>query len=128
MDVARALYLDLTGQAIDPGRQCDGRKWVVEDMDLFSSFCLHREGGLSFKDWVASFRGVQEGAYCARDDLLPLGAMLVNGVRKCLHLAFRDTAPKQSGGRQPVRSSGVNGLSDTALRAGSAVPAGLPGV
>ncbi len=128
MDVARALYLDLTGQPIDPGRQCDGRKWVVEDMDLFSSYCLHREGGLSFKDWVASFRGVEEGAYFARDDLLPLGAMLFDNVRKGLHLALRGKAPKQAAGGPPVQPSGVDGFSGPALRAGSAVSAGLPGV
>jgi predicted ATP-grasp superfamily ATP-dependent carboligase len=128
MDVARALYLDLTGQPIDPGRQCDGRKWVVEDMDLFSSYSLYREGGLTFKDWVASFRGVEEGAYFAGDDLLPLGAMFLNDVRKFLYLAIRGNAPKQAADVQPVQPSGFNDQSGTAHRAGSAVPAGLQGI
>jgi D-aspartate ligase len=105
MDVARALYLDLTGQPIDPGRQCDGRKWVVEGHDLFSSYCYSREGGLTFKDWVASFRGVEEGAYFARDDLLPLWAGLLYGVRKVLCLATRGKEPEQATGRHPVQQS-----------------------
>src|SRR5262249_39303681 len=127
MDVARALYLDLTGQPIDPARQCEGRKWVVEDIDLLSSFCCRREGGLTFKDWVASFRGVEEGAYFARDDLLPLWARLLQDIREVLGLATRGHEPEQAAGRQPVQAWGVNGLSDPAGHAGSVVPARLPG-
>src|SRR4029077_19384292 len=37
MDVARALYLDMTGQPVAPARAADGRKWIVEDFDLFSA-------------------------------------------------------------------------------------------
>jgi predicted ATP-grasp superfamily ATP-dependent carboligase len=128
MDVARALYLDLTGQPIDPGRQCDGRKWLVEDIDLISSYCFHREGGLTFKDWVSSYCGVDEGAYFALDDLLPLLARIPDAVRKLWCLATRRREPEQAAGKQPVQASGVNGLSDPAGRAGSAVPSSLPGV
>src|SRR5262249_21875357 len=35
-DVVRALYRDLTGQPIPSSRACEGRKWVVEDLDLAS--------------------------------------------------------------------------------------------
>jgi D-aspartate ligase len=78
MDVIRALYLDLTGQAIDAGRPREGRKWMVEDLDLFSSYCYHREGGVRLRDWFASFKGVQESAYFAFDDPFPLWAMLIS--------------------------------------------------
>jgi predicted ATP-grasp superfamily ATP-dependent carboligase len=81
MDVVRALYLDLTGQPIEPGKQRDGRKWAVEDLDLFSSFCYKRDAKLTVRDWIASFRGVEESAYFALDDPLPFCAMLVNNTR-----------------------------------------------
>jgi predicted ATP-grasp superfamily ATP-dependent carboligase len=38
MDVARALYQDMTGQPVTPASTPEGRKWMVEDGDLFSSF------------------------------------------------------------------------------------------
>jgi D-aspartate ligase len=71
MDVARALYLDLTGQPVPRSRAREGRKWVVEDKDLES--CLHyaRDGRLRLGQWLASFRGVEEGAWFARDDWRP---------------------------------------------------------
>jgi predicted ATP-grasp superfamily ATP-dependent carboligase len=111
MDVARALYLDLTGQPIDPGRQRDGRKWVVEDHDLFSASCCRREDGLTFKSWVASYRAVEEGAYFASDDLLPLWARLLVGIRKVLRRQSLGQEPEQVADRQPVQASSVNGYS-----------------
>jgi hypothetical protein len=38
MDVARALYLDMTGQPVAPAQTVEGRKWIVEDFDLFRRF------------------------------------------------------------------------------------------
>ena len=75
-DVARALYLDMTGQPMVPGVAYDGRKWFVEDLDLDSSFLHHLEGNLGFKQWLNSYRGVREAAYFAADDLLPFLEML----------------------------------------------------
>jgi predicted ATP-grasp superfamily ATP-dependent carboligase len=118
MDVARALYLDLTGQPIDPGRQCEGRKWVVEDHDLFSAYCCRREG-LTFKDWIASYRGVEEGAYFARDDLLPLWGRLLEGVRKLWRRQSLGKESEQVAGRQPVQAASLNGHSAPAGHAGS---------
>ena len=46
MDVARALYLDLTGQPSVSSAAVEGRKWIVEDLDLVSSYRYYREGGL----------------------------------------------------------------------------------
>src|SRR5215212_10373087 len=34
VDVARALYLDMTGQPIPESRARVGRRWLVEDQDL----------------------------------------------------------------------------------------------
>jgi predicted ATP-grasp superfamily ATP-dependent carboligase len=89
MDVARALYFDMTGQRINPGFASNGRKWFVEDLDFLSSLRSHREGNLSLKQWIGSFRGVREGAYFALDDPLPFLQAFVNGVR-ALHLQSLD--------------------------------------
>jgi len=71
IDVARALYLDLTGQPVTAVTPREGRKWFVEDQDLISCFRYHREGSLSFKRWIDSFHGVEEAAFYASDDLYP---------------------------------------------------------
>jgi predicted ATP-grasp superfamily ATP-dependent carboligase len=71
LDVARAQYLDLTGQHVPPSQIIEGRKWFVEDYDVVSSVRYYREKNLTFRQWVKSFRGVQEAAWFASDDLLP---------------------------------------------------------
>src|SRR6478672_7660572 len=71
MDVARAAYLHLTGQPVPPSSMCVGRKWVVEEADIVSSIRYYRLGLLTFPDWLASYSGVQEGAWFATDDILP---------------------------------------------------------
>jgi D-aspartate ligase len=75
MDVARALYLDLTGQPVPTSVAPDGRKWIVEHHDLLASRQYHRDGQLSLKDWVRSLRGVRETAWFAWDDPAPFAAM-----------------------------------------------------
>jgi D-aspartate ligase len=54
----------------------DGRMWLVEDLDLLSSLRYHREGTLSMRQWLSSMRGVDELAWCARDDLAPAAALI----------------------------------------------------
>ncbi len=71
MDVARALYLDMTGQTVAHSQATEGRKWLVEDFDLFSAIGSRREGNLKVRDWVNSLRGVEEAACFAMDDPLP---------------------------------------------------------
>ncbi|HEV8599587.1 MAG TPA: hypothetical protein VGQ69_09530 [Gemmatimonadales bacterium] len=75
-DVAHLLYLDLTGQALPAATPVEGRKWLVEDWDLESSLDYWREGGLTVAEWLASFEGVEEGAWFARDDLAPFGRVV----------------------------------------------------
>jgi D-aspartate ligase len=72
MDVLRALYLDLTGQAVTDDVQPDGRRWLVELLDVRSAWTYMRAGDLTMKSWLASLRGVDELAWWARDDPLPL--------------------------------------------------------
>jgi predicted ATP-grasp superfamily ATP-dependent carboligase len=83
MDVARALYLDLTGQQVPSTEVANGRKWLVEDFDLFSAFGSWRKDGLSLKDWIRSLAGVEEAACFALDDPLPF---LMLAVFDCCEL------------------------------------------
>jgi D-aspartate ligase len=71
MDVARALYLDFTGQPVVPGSSHEGRKWFVEDQDLASCIAYYRGSQLGVSQWLGSYRGVEEAAYFALDDLWP---------------------------------------------------------
>jgi predicted ATP-grasp superfamily ATP-dependent carboligase len=105
MDVALALYLDMTGQPIAADAQAaEGRKWIVEDFDLFSALRSCRDGTLSLKEWVRSMRGVQEAACFALDDPLPF---LFMGVADWCELFrwFRRTADARKG--EPAASPGI---------------------
>jgi len=83
MDVARAMYLDLTGQPVPPSVIREGRKWFVEDKDLISSFRYWRDGKLTLLQWLHSFRGTEETAYIAWDDVRPVTRPLANLLRHC---------------------------------------------
>jgi predicted ATP-grasp superfamily ATP-dependent carboligase len=72
LDVARVWYSDLTGQPIDAGESVEGRRWLVEDIDLVSSLRYMREGALGPLAWLRSLRRIDERAWLARDDLMPL--------------------------------------------------------
>lgn len=85
MDVVRAMYLDLTGQPVPPAVGREGRKWVLEDGTLMSLRHYKRDRKLTFMEWVRSFRGVEEAAWFAWDDLVPFGFMFVNLLRRGVH-------------------------------------------
>ena len=96
MDVVRAFYLDLTGQPVQRGVGCQGRKWIVEQSDLRTSLEYGRLGRLTLVEWAHSLRRIEEGAWFARDDLVPFAAMLwdslVNVGRK---LKYRTEATRR---------------------------------
>jgi predicted ATP-grasp superfamily ATP-dependent carboligase len=71
MDVVRAQYLHLTGQTVNASKTNVGRKWIVEDADIVSSFHYLRDGALSFSEWITGYKGVQEGAWFSNDDWRP---------------------------------------------------------
>jgi D-aspartate ligase len=71
LDVLRALHLDLTGREVPPTTSPDGRRWLVEPLDLTSSLVYARRGDITLGEWVRSFRGVREAAWFALDDPLP---------------------------------------------------------
>jgi D-aspartate ligase len=75
MDVARALYLDLTGQPVPSAAPREGRKWLVENYDLVSSAKYGRDRRLTLRGWLRSFADVEETAWLALDDPAPFGMM-----------------------------------------------------
>ena len=85
-DVARVLYLDITGQSVPEMRSVEGRKWAVEFNDVRSCFQYRRDGRLSLREWITSYRGVRETAYFAIDDLTPFfkecGDSIVRNLRR----------------------------------------------
>ena len=91
LDVARAAYLDLTGQSVPHSKIIEGRKWFVEDRDLISSIRYYSEKTLTIKQWMTSFRGVQESAWFAWDDLLPFFLQTAISSRKVLSRTNKDT-------------------------------------
>jgi D-aspartate ligase len=114
MDVARATYLDLTGQAVAAGEAPVGRKWIVEDLDLVSSLQYWREGTLSPGRWLASFRGVREAAFFARDDLRPAAQVYVRDVWQLFRRATSGySRPKHVRDQSRSRSlSGKGGVAE----------------
>ncbi len=76
-DVLRALYLDLTGQEVPASSPHEGRRWVVEPLDIASSLTYGRRGDITMGTWARSFRGVREAAWFATDDPLPFLALWV---------------------------------------------------
>jgi predicted ATP-grasp superfamily ATP-dependent carboligase len=76
LDVVRCLYLDLTGQSLaHDGAPRPGRRWIVENLDLASSVVYYRNGELTAREWLRSFRGVEEAAWFAADDPRPLATV-----------------------------------------------------
>jgi D-aspartate ligase len=93
LDVARALYLDLTGQPVANSLAVEGRKWIVEDMDLVSSYRYFREGGLTIWGWLKSLRGIDEAAYLSVRDPLPILFMCINRLRDLAARGYRKIRP-----------------------------------
>jgi D-aspartate ligase len=109
MDVARALYLDLTGQPVPAAAARDGRKWLVEPNDLRASLLYWREGALTPGQWLGSLRGVEEAAWFARDDPAPFLAMCRSAAAMVAAKAGRSrravVAAPAAGGGDPAAAA-----------------------
>jgi len=101
LDVARALYLDLTGQTIPGVQVSEGRKWMVETNDIVSSWTHFRERQLTPSEWLRSLRDVQEGVWLDSDDLAPLVTLPFLWCRDC----FRGRAGSSSGSSSSMDSA-----------------------
>ena len=99
MDVVRALYRDLTGQSVPSSIPVEGRKWIVEDQDIISSYRYWRDGNLGVIQWLASLRGIREGAWFAWDDRVPFLHMCRSLMKSGARWATRKlmfTAPRKA--------------------------------
>jgi predicted ATP-grasp superfamily ATP-dependent carboligase len=76
IDVLRALHLDLTGREVPANSSPDGRRWVVEPLDVASAVIYARRRDITLGGWARSFRGVREAAWFALDDIAPFLALL----------------------------------------------------
>ena len=80
MDVLRAMYLHLTGQPTVVSGAENGRKWMVEPFDLVTATQLWRSRDLGPLRWLRSLRGVDETAWLAADDPLPVAALVARST------------------------------------------------
>jgi D-aspartate ligase len=92
-DVIRSLYLDFTGQPQPVVEQRPGRRWLIEDFDLISSYHYYREGTLDFRSWVRSFRGVEEGAWFSWRDPAPVALMIRSLAKRVFGRMKKQMAP-----------------------------------
>jgi predicted ATP-grasp superfamily ATP-dependent carboligase len=104
MDVARALYLHLTGNPVGSAHAAEGRKWIVEDFDLFSAFRSWCDRTLTLKDWMRSLLGVHEAACFAFDDPLPFLLMPIADCRELYRWIRSQRALRR---REPSESPGL---------------------
>jgi predicted ATP-grasp superfamily ATP-dependent carboligase len=100
VDVARAAYLDLTGQPVAAGEMTRGRRFLVENYDPLGAVGYWRRGELGLRSWVRSLRRVDEVAWLARDDLRPFGLM-------CARMAWRAVS-RGTGSRGAVSRGAVS--------------------
>jgi predicted ATP-grasp superfamily ATP-dependent carboligase len=101
LDVVRALYLDLTGQHVRTAAARERRKWVVENYDLVASAKYYRDEALRPREWLRSFRGVEEAAWFSWDDLLPFGAMWIQSLRYAIGELWSDAGKRSWWGAGP---------------------------
>jgi D-aspartate ligase len=83
IDVARALYLDVTGQHPCPSGRVTGRIFVAEFHDIAARFCYRRENARSKRpDRMPNLNGRKELAWFAVDDPFPF-------LMACIRLLLR---------------------------------------
>src|SRR5262245_27414389 len=105
MDVTRAEYLHFTGQTVPASYICTGRKWILEDADLVSCIQYYRDGALSLHDWLVSYRGIDECAWYAADDIMPF-------LRTCSSFSMRPFRKLFREARALFRSASGHWLQD----------------
>jgi predicted ATP-grasp superfamily ATP-dependent carboligase len=92
MDVVRAQYLHFTGQTVPQSPICPGRKWIVEDADVISAIQYCRDGALSLRECLGSYRGIQEGAWFASDDWSPFLHLIGGSFMRVFRKLYRSVS------------------------------------
>lgn len=93
-DVIRTMYLDLTSQKTSFSFPPDGRKWMVEDKDIYSSYNYIKDKNLKAIEWLLSFKGLREAGYFALDDPQPALLLWLNHLKKRLIKVFNKNKKK----------------------------------
>ncbi|MEV6863455.1 hypothetical protein AB0M44_20925 [Streptosporangium subroseum] len=91
IDVVRAHYLTLTGQGVPPGVQVEGRRIIVENLDVPARIAYRREAA---REHRIPEGGKREFAWLVADDPLP---GLVTAARSARPMARR-VVPRLFGG------------------------------
>jgi predicted ATP-grasp superfamily ATP-dependent carboligase len=109
LDLARAYYLDMTGQRVPPSVAREGRKWIVRDLDFASSLRYYKRKQLTASEWIKSLFDVEESAYFAADDPLPLLVRIAQDIVE-LGKRARHKVPVW-GSKQPMTDPFSNSVS-----------------
>ena len=131
-DVARAMYLDLTGRPVPDDAATDGRRWLVENQDLGTAWHLMRSGELRLSSWLSSLVGVDEFAWFAADDLVPALEMTTQTAADLGRRALRAAGERLLGhaaqeAGEPSSKRPMSGAAPTSLSPGSGVPRSMAG-
>ena len=102
LDVARALYLDMTGQAVPESLPREGRKWMVE-LDFKSCIDYYRDSNLTLREWREFLRGIEEFGYFRPDDLRPFGRLIIAATKRM----FRRRAAMQVTPPPPLYTNAI---------------------
>lgn len=89
MDVIRSLYLDLTGQSQPEIKPIEGRRWIIEDYDLISTYEYFSEKSLTLKQWFSSLSSIQEGAWFSWKDPVPFIYKLTSFIKRILKAIWK---------------------------------------
>ena len=119
VDVARALYLDLTGGRVPGSSPLAGRTFIVEPYDLLASLGYYRQGELTFREWRQSFKGTRELAWFSRDDPLPFLVMCLRLMLRMVERVLRIRPTANIANRMPAYVRGLR--SRFTRKAGAAV-------
>lgn len=91
VDVAKALYLDLTGKELSRTQHTKNRTFIVEFHDLIASIYYFRKGALTLHGWCLSLVGPRELAWWSVDDPVPCMVMCIRlvlrAIGRALHLS-----------------------------------------
>jgi D-aspartate ligase len=111
VDVVRALHLDLTRRSVRRLPVVEGRTFIVEPYDLFTSLSYMRRGGLTVREWWQSLKGKRELAWFSRNDSVPFLTMcvrlLIRAVGRSVQRSWAQICASRSRSSQRRRSKVV---------------------
>ena len=67
----------------------EGRRWMIEDFDIISTYDYFREGSLTVGEWLRSFKRLEEGLWFSWKDPWPFIRMSVGLVKRGLVMVLK---------------------------------------